>query len=371
VVRRRGFALSYKVIQWGVGLNGQALVRAIARHRDLELVGARVWSETKNGADAGVLAGIAALGVAATTDRRALVDLDADVVICCPQARPDMTENDQDIVDLLRSGKNVISVSGAHSMPAALAGYAEQFEAACRDGGSTFAAAGLNPSFIGERLATTVTGLCADVESLTAEETYLCAEDNQALVFDTVGFGRRLKQWGGKESPIAVMFDRMYSQSVHNMAHTLGVELAEVVHTVDLVAADRDIALPAGLIQQGTVAMVSQAWQGVPRDPDQIRITVRVQWAVADDIAGHPISSGWQVHVSGKPNLRLQMRVDPPEDRTDHHETMVGSAIAVIPEVMNAEPGILLPKIFAPFKRRFVQAPGHVAASPAVSEGKS
>jgi len=106
-------------------------------------------------------------------------------------------------------------------------------------------------------------------------------------------------------------------------------------------------------------------------DPDQIRITVRVRWAVADDIAGHPISSGWQVHVSGKPNLRLQMRVDPPEDRTDHHETMVGSAIAVIPEVMNAEPGILLPKIFAPFKRRFVQAPGHVAASPAVSEGKS
>ena len=60
-MRRRGSALPYKVIQWGVGRNGRALVRAIARHRDLELLGARVWSETKSGTDAGVLAGIADL----------------------------------------------------------------------------------------------------------------------------------------------------------------------------------------------------------------------------------------------------------------------------------------------------------------------
>ena len=105
--------MPYRVIQWGVGLNGQALVRAIARHPDLELVGARVWSDAKNGVDAGVLAGIGSLGVRATTDRQALIGMDADVVISCPQARPDMTESDRDITDLLRSGKNVISVSGA------------------------------------------------------------------------------------------------------------------------------------------------------------------------------------------------------------------------------------------------------------------
>jgi hypothetical protein len=52
----------------------------------------------------------------------------------------------------------------------------------------------------------------------------------------------------------------------------------------------------------------------------------------------------------------MNMRVDPEEDRTYHHETMVGSAIAVVPEAMKAEPGILLPKVFAPFKRRFLAA---------------
>ena len=56
------------MIQWGVGLNGQELVRAIARHPDFELVGARVWSEEKNGVDAGVLASVGPLGVRATTE---------------------------------------------------------------------------------------------------------------------------------------------------------------------------------------------------------------------------------------------------------------------------------------------------------------
>jgi hypothetical protein len=347
--------MAYKVIQWGVGLNGQALVRAIARHPDLELVGARVWSNTKNGVDAGVLSGIEPLGVPATTDRQRLIDTDADVVICCPQVRPDMTENDRDITDLLRSGKNVISVSGAHSMPTALPGYGDQFEAACREGESTFAAAGLNPNFIAERLATTITGLCADVEGVLAQETYLCTEDNYALVFQTVGFGRDPDEWD-KDSVVGPLFDRMFRQTVHNMARTFDVELTEVTHTVELVAADRDIALPAGVVKKGTVALISQAWEGVPKDPDQMRITKRVTWAVADDIPGHPVQSGWQVRVTGKPQLVMDMRVDPPEDRTYHHETMVGSAIAVIPEVMTAEAGVLLPKIFAPFKRRFADA---------------
>jgi 2,4-diaminopentanoate dehydrogenase len=346
----------YRVIQWGVGLNGQALVRAIARHPDLELVGARVWSDAKNGVDAGVLAGIGPLGVRATTDRQALIGMDADVVISCPQARPDMSESDRDITDLLRSGKNVISVSGAHSMPAAIPGYSELFESACRDGGSTFAAAGLNPNFIGERLGTTITGLCADVEAVTAQETYLCAEDNYALVFESVGFGKPIEEWGAKDSVISAMFDHMFAQSVHNMANTLDVELDDVTHSVDLVPADRDIVLPAGVVKKGTVAVITQTWLGIPKDPNQIRITVRVSWAVANDIAGHPLQSGWQVKVTGKPNLVMNMRVDPEEDRTYHHETMVGSAIAVVPEAMKAEPGILLPKVFAPFKRRFLAA---------------
>lgn len=348
--------MTYKVIQWGAGTNGQALIRAIARHPDLELAGCRVWSDAKNGVDAGTLAGIEPLGVLASNDRQVVLDLDADVVIFCTRLRPDEFEAaDQDIIDLLRSGKNVISVTGNHSMPTAIPGYADQFEAACRDGGSTFTAAGLNPNFIAERVAPTITGLCADVETLHIEETYSVAGESAETLFGAVNFGAKPGEWNAG-TRFDEQLNHQFIQLVHNVARSLGVELERVETTAELTAAHRDIQLDAGLIAQGTVAVVTLRYEGIPVDPEQIRITKQARWAVADDIPGIPVHSGWHIRVGGKPSLVLQMRVDPEEDRTYHPETMVGSAIPVIPEVINAEPGILLPRIYGAFHRRFAGA---------------
>ncbi|MCX4461481.1 hypothetical protein OOK58_02100 [Streptomyces sp. NBC_01728] len=348
--------LTYKVIQWGAGDNGQALIRAVARHRDLELVGCKVWSPAKDGVDAGVIAGIEPIGVLATTDREELLRMDANVVLFCTRLRPDeMDANDQDIIDLLRSGKNVISVTGQHSMPSAIPGYAEKFEEACREGGSTFTGAGLNPNFIASRLAPTVTGLCADVETLHIRETYSVADDGPEIVFTAVNFGAKLEGWH-EGAPLKQQLDHLFVQLTHNVAHSLDMELQKVEMKTELTPAHRDIQIAAGLIAEGTVAAVTLTYEGIPVDPDQIRITVQVRWAVSDDIPGIPITSGWHVKVGGKPNLVMEMRPDPAEDRTFHPETMVGSAIPVIPEVINAEPGLLLPHVYGAYKRRFIGA---------------
>src|SRR4051812_9004146 len=102
--------MAIRVLQWGAGINGGALIRAVVQHGSTELVGCRVWSADKDGMDAGELAGIGRIGVLASNDRQAMLDLDADVVLVCPLLKPDLAENDQDIIDLLRSGKNVIDV---------------------------------------------------------------------------------------------------------------------------------------------------------------------------------------------------------------------------------------------------------------------
>jgi hypothetical protein len=105
---------------------------------------------------------------------------------------PDTTESDREAIELLRSGKSVISLTGDHSMPAAAG---NGFGEACRIGGSTFTAAGVNPGCIAERLAPTLTGLCADVTAATIAETYDCSNSTAALLFDTMGFGPDLKDW--------------------------------------------------------------------------------------------------------------------------------------------------------------------------------
>lgn len=51
--------MTYRVIQWGAGANGSALIRGVAAHADLELVACRVYDPAKDGVDAGELAGVA------------------------------------------------------------------------------------------------------------------------------------------------------------------------------------------------------------------------------------------------------------------------------------------------------------------------
>jgi 2,4-diaminopentanoate dehydrogenase len=64
---------SYRVIQWATGSIGRLAIRAIAEAPNLELVGVWVHSASKVGRDAGELAGIDRLGVAATNNATALL----------------------------------------------------------------------------------------------------------------------------------------------------------------------------------------------------------------------------------------------------------------------------------------------------------
>jgi len=61
-------APSYRIIQWATGSVGQIAIRHIVETDGLELVGAYVTTAEKVGRDAGELAGIEAVGVAATGD---------------------------------------------------------------------------------------------------------------------------------------------------------------------------------------------------------------------------------------------------------------------------------------------------------------
>ena len=101
--------MSLKVIQWSTGNVGRHALRQIIRHDDLELVGLWVHSADKAGRDAGELAGLDPVGVAATDDVEALLALGADCVCYTATAdlRPDAAVSD--MAAILSSGANVVS----------------------------------------------------------------------------------------------------------------------------------------------------------------------------------------------------------------------------------------------------------------------
>ncbi len=103
----------YRIIVWGPGTLGSICIREIAKRDEFELVGVRAFSDAKNGRDAGEIAGIASMGVAATTDEAQLLALECDCVVHTPRDSADYQANNE-ILRLLRAGKNVVTVLPAH-----------------------------------------------------------------------------------------------------------------------------------------------------------------------------------------------------------------------------------------------------------------
>ena len=98
-----------RVVPWGTGAVGGEMITTIIDHRpDLEIVGARVYSDAKNGADIGALVGRHPIGVAASTDPDEILALDADCVLYTPR-----NTSIDDVCAILASGKNVVTTEFA------------------------------------------------------------------------------------------------------------------------------------------------------------------------------------------------------------------------------------------------------------------
>src|SRR5439155_20521535 len=118
-----------RVVQWTTGNVGRRALRAIAGNPLLELIGLYAWSADKVGRDAGELAGIEKLGVAATNDVLALLELHHDCVSYTPMW-PDIDE----LVKILESGINVVATAAfitGHSFGEA---QRQRLEQACQRG---------------------------------------------------------------------------------------------------------------------------------------------------------------------------------------------------------------------------------------------
>ena len=72
--------MSFKVIVWGTGLVGKAVLRELLMHPLYEVVGVIVNSPEKDGQDVGTLLGLPATGILASTDSTKLLALEADAV---------------------------------------------------------------------------------------------------------------------------------------------------------------------------------------------------------------------------------------------------------------------------------------------------
>ncbi|MCP4436248.1 MAG: diacylglycerol kinase [Actinomycetia bacterium] len=338
--------MSLRVIQWSTGNVGHHALRQIARHPDLELVGLWVHSDDKVGRDAGELAGLAELGVAATNDSEYLLGLGADCI--CYTATADMRPDAAiaDMAAMLTAGANVVSSSVVPLIypPHVAADMRKPIEDACEVGGTSAFTSGIDPGWANDLLPAVLTGTCEYVDRVRVMEIVNYATYAQPQVlFDTMGFGQPLDATPMLLVPGVLAF--AWGGVVRSIAAGLGVDIEELEEVHERVPAAERIDLGFGVVEAGTTAGIRFEVRGIVGGEPRIVLehVTRLDDSLAPDWPQPSGHSGYRVIVEGNPNytLDLQMMGDDGDHNTAGLAGTAGRIVNAIPAVVAADPGLL------------------------------
>jgi 2,4-diaminopentanoate dehydrogenase len=320
----------------GVGVR---VISLIAGRSDMELVGTLVRDPAKHGVDAGTLAGIAPLGLTATTDLAAIVALRPACAIWMGRGwQPD------EVCALLRAGINVYTPVGAWYLP----GDADfdQVEEACRAGGATIVGGGSIPGLISDVLPLFLTGYVGRVRYIRAWQSNLIGDYPSAEQLRTgLGFGAPVPAHGSDPEPRDQRWIRYLTQSATMIAHALGLPMGSLQLTSkQFAAASRDILLPNGLrIPENTVAGVRWEFVAATASGEPFYSLSKEQVAVPGLGPGWRTTAAepqWRVEIDGEPSLVCEVNpVTQAGFGQSTAELNAARAVNLVPHIVAAAPG--------------------------------
>lgn len=325
----------FRIVQWFTGDIAQHQIRLVDAHPLMELVGAFVFHDEKVGRDAGEIAGIGPLGVRATKDMDEILSVEADCVLYNPP-----TERYDEIVPILASGKNVISIMSGWN-PRRYECFPDIVDA-CAEGGSSLFGTGLNPGLSYE-LALLGSSICHEVESV-----YISTCERQSTLspvfLEKFGFGRTEEELARTEDGARAIFDNLL-QVTDLICRELGLAYDGNELTYEYEPATRDYDEKI-LIRKGTMAglvvKASSTHGGVPKATIELRFLLGTDYVSQEFLAGAP-KQGWiEVDVRGTPGSRLTHEIYADEKIVKTRSTGT-KAVNAIPFVCAAAPGLVSP----------------------------
>ena len=330
----------YRVVQWATGNVGARALRRAIEHPHLELVGVYVYGATKVGRDAGELAGIGRVGVAATNRIEDVLALRPDCVLYMAQYT-----NLDDVCRLLEAGINIVTTRTEFLNPESMDPTVRtRVEAACQRGKTSIHSTGCSPGFATEALPLVLSSLQRRIDHLSINEfADNSSRNSPEMLFDIMGFGQRPGR------PMQARLDHLrnaFGPSLQLVAKEVGLPLDSVEVSGGVGVARKDVPIAAGLVPAGTVAAMRTIVSGMRAGKSLMSFTAT--WYVSSDVetsdgqAWDFRSSGWRLVVKGDVPLDVSITYPvAPED----YANMTPGLTAHIPlnavrYVCEAQPGI-------------------------------
>jgi hypothetical protein len=323
----------------------------VVAHPELELAGVIVHDPAKEGRDAGELAGLPPLGIRATRDREAaLAGADALFYGVNQDFRP--REAADEMTAALERGVSVVTAGTYGLLHPASADPAlrERFEQACRAGGSAFLASGIDPGFALDLLPLALSGVAEELREIRIIENFNYATyDVPEPVRRILGFGAPLD----RPPPMLMpgVPSHVWGGSIRALADALRVPLDDLREVRELHPLERDVSLPTGTLEAGTLGAYRFEVQGI--SGGRPVIVLEHVTRIADDTAPQwprPTGMGHhQVRIEGRPRMTLTLECE--DEHGDHvaggNAAAAARLVHAIPYLCEAEPrvhsGIELP----------------------------
>jgi 2,4-diaminopentanoate dehydrogenase len=335
-----------KVVVWSTGTVGRHAIAGIDAHPDLELVGVWVSNPAKDGKDAGALADLGReLGVLASTDKQALLDLRPDAIVHTAMTDDRVFEAIEDLIEFLEAGVNVTSSGPVLLQWPEKILPPETMERITRAGertGASLHVNGIDPGFANDVLPLSLTSLSQRIDEVRVMEICDYSTYYQPVVMgDLFGFGRPMEEVGFLWAP--GILSMAWGSVVRQIAAGLGITLDEpLTEEVDRRPAERDVPSVSGDVRAGTMGAVRFELigkvDGVPRvvvehitrtAPDQMP-----EWPSPPEGDGC-----YRVIVEGEPHLQLDFT-----HHGEHGDHNVSGMIVTAQRIVNAVPAVVAAK---------------------------
>jgi 4-hydroxy-tetrahydrodipicolinate reductase len=343
---------SIRVLVLGTGQMGCGIARLVLEKQGLELVGAYARRPERAGMDLGQVIGL---------ERNLGLPLSGDLATVVEQSRPQvaiqatcsrLSDAIAEITTLVRHGVRVISIAEEMIYPAcASPERAEELQQLAVTHGVAVLGTGINPGFVLDVLVLTLTGVCADIQAITATRVNdLSPYGPSVLRSQGVGLTPEAFYRGLQEGTVVGHVG--FPQSIHLIAKTVGWEIDRIEEQREPIVSRvrRDTAFMT--VEPGQVAGCVHTARAYRRG--QPVITLIHPQQIHPHLEG--VNTGDAIEISGTPSVKL---IGSPE--IPGGKGTAALAVNMIPRVLNAAPGLYtmadlpIPAAMLADARRFVR----------------
>jgi 2,4-diaminopentanoate dehydrogenase len=308
------------VAQYGIGPIGAEIARLLLTKPWVKLVAAVDIDPAKRGKDLGEI-----IGTNTKTGVLVTPELNTKVDVVCHSTGSRLRDVAGQLKDLLRRGAHVVSTCEELSFPLDK-DIREDLQQAARAANVTLLGTGVNPGFVMDKLALTITSVCQKIDEVQIIRIQNASTRREPLQ-RKVGAGMTTAEF--RSAVDAGKIKHMgLRESLMMVGNGLGVDFDHVTdEKIEPIVAKKEVVTQYLKVAPGQVAGVHQTIEGTGR----IKVSLELRMYVgAEDLAAD------RVIIKGVPNVELEVKEGIHGDRAT-----AAMVVNSIPRVVSARPGLL------------------------------